>query len=52
MERRVNLLKMSDWFQNELKTVGFNIMETHTKQDLEEALIKIKLIGKNLNITR
>lgn len=103
VERRVNLLKMSEWFQNELKTVGFNVMETktpiipimvgssdkavefnknlleegiyvpairpptvpegtsrlrvslmatHTKQDLEEALIKIKLIGKNLNIIR
>jgi len=103
-ERRVNLLKMSNWFQNELKVAGFNVMETktpiipimigssdkavefnknlleegiyvpairpptvpegtsrlrvslmatHTKQDLEEALIKIKLIiGKNLNIIR
>ena len=95
-ERRVNLLKMSHWFQNELKTAGFNVIETktpiipimvgsadkavefnkhllkegiyipairppsvpegtsrlrvslmatHTKQDLEESLIKIKLIG-------
>lgn len=100
-ERRVNLLKMSQWFQNELKAAGFNVMETktpiipimvgaaekavefnkslleegiyipairppsvpedtsrlrvslmatHTKQDLEKALIKIKLIGKELNI--
>ncbi|MEQ8155390.1 MAG: 8-amino-7-oxononanoate synthase [Clostridiaceae bacterium] len=29
-ERRVNLLKMSQWFQNELKTAGFNVMETRT----------------------
>ena len=99
--RRVNLLKMSHWFQNELKTAGFNVMETktpiipimigpadkavefnksllkegiyipairppsvpegtsrlrvslmatHTQEDLEEALIKIKLIGIKLNI--
>lgn len=27
-----------------------SLMATHTEQDLEEALIKIKLIGKNLNI--
>ena len=100
-ERRVNLLKMSSWFQNELKTAGFDVMKTetpiipimigesdkavefsksllkegiyipairppsvpkgtsrlrlslmatHTEQDLEEALIKIKFIGKKLNI--
>ena len=100
-ERRFNLLKMSDWFQNELKIAGFNVIETktpiipimvgpadkaiefstsllnagiyipairppsvpegtsrlrvslmatHTVQDLEAALIKIKLIGKKLNI--
>lgn len=100
-ERRVNLLKMSEWFQNELKKAGFNVMETktpiipimvgsadkavefnknlleegiyipairppsvpegtsrlrvslmatHIKQDLEKTLIKIKLIGKELNI--
>ncbi|HEY5524998.1 MAG TPA: 8-amino-7-oxononanoate synthase, partial [Clostridium sp.] len=96
-ERRVKLLKMSDWFQNELQIAGFNLiktktpiipimvgqvdktvefsksllkegiyipairppsvpegtsrlrislMATHTQQDLEEALTKIKLIGK------
>lgn len=101
VERRVKLLKMSDWFQNELKIAGFNVMETktpiipimvgpadkavefnkslleegiyipairppsvpdgtsrlrvslmatHTEQVLEEALIKIKLIEKKLNI--
>jgi 8-amino-7-oxononanoate synthase len=100
-ERRLNLLKMSNWFQNELKVAGFNVIETktpiipimvgpadkavefsksllnsgiyipairppsvpegtsrlraslmatHTVQDLEEALTKIKLIGKKLNI--
>jgi len=100
-ERRFNLLKMSNWFQNELKVAGFNViktktpiisimigpadktvefskdllnsgiyipairppsvpegtsrlrvslMATHTAQDLEEALTKIKLIGKKLNI--
>lgn len=100
-ERRFNLLKMSNWFQHELKAAGFNVIETqtpiipimvgsadktvefsrdllnsgiyipairppsvpegtsrlrvslmatHTIQDLEEALTKIKLIGKNLNI--
>ena len=100
-ERRVKLLKMSDWFQKELEIAGFNLiktktpiipimigeadktvefskslleegiyipairpptvaegtsrlrislMATHSQQDLEEALIKIKLIGKQLNI--
>lgn len=100
-ERRVKLLKMSDWFQNELQIAGFNLiktktpiipimvgqvdktvefsksllkegiyipairppsvpegtsrlrislMATHTQQDLEEALTKIKLIGKRLNV--
>lgn len=100
-ERRFNLLKMSNWFQDELKVAGFNVIETktpiipimvgpadktvefsrnllnsgiyipairppsvpegtsrlrvslmatHTVQDLEEALTKIKLIGKKLNI--
>ncbi len=100
-ERRFNLLKMSNWFQSELKVAGFNVittktpiipimigladkavefsknlleegiyipairppsvpegtsrlrvslMATHTKQDLEESLSKIKLIGKKLNI--
>lgn len=100
-ERRIKLLKMSNWFQRELKTAGFNVLETktpiipimvgpsdkavnfnknllkegiyipairppsvpegtsrlrvslmatHTKQELEEALMKIKSIGKNLNI--
>lgn len=100
-ERRFNLLKMSNWFQHELKAAGFNVIETqtpiipimvgpadktvefsrdllnsgiyipairppsvpegtsrlrvslmatHTVQDLKEALTKIKLIGKNLNI--
>jgi len=100
-ERRFNLLKMSNWFQNELKIAGFNVIETktpiipimigpadkavefsknlleegiyipairppsvpegtsrlrislmatHTTQDLEEALTKIKLIGRKLNI--
>lgn len=100
-ERRANLLKMSNWFQNELDAAGFNViktktpiipiivgpadkavefskslleegiyipairppsvpegtsrlrvslMATHTTQDLEEALAKIKLIGKKLNI--
>lgn len=100
-ERRIKLLKMSSWFQKELKVAGFNVMETktpiipimvgsaekavkfnkglleegiyipairppsvpegtsrlrvslmatHTEKDLEEALIKIKLVGKKLNI--
>lgn len=100
-ERRIKLLKMSNWFQKELKEAGFNVMETktpiipimvgpvdkavnfnkglleegiyipairppsvpegtsrlrvslmatHTEKDLEEALMKIKLIGKKLNI--
>lgn len=100
-ERRVKLLKASNWFQNELKIVGFNVMETktpiipiligeadkavefskillsqgvyvpairppsvprgtsrlrislmatHSKEDLEEALIKIIQIGKKLKI--
>lgn len=100
-ERRANLLKISNWFQNELEAAGFNViktktpiipiivgpadkavefsknllkeciyipairppsvpegtsrlrvslMATHTAQDLEEALAKIKLIGKKLNI--
>ena len=100
-ERRSDLLKISNWFQSELKTAGFNViktktpiipimvgladkavefskslleegiyipairpptvpegtsrlrvslMATHTKQDLEEALAKIKLVGKKLNI--
>ncbi|MCB2308909.1 8-amino-7-oxononanoate synthase [Clostridium estertheticum] len=100
-ERRVKLLKTSNWFQNQLKVVGFNVMETktpiipiligevdkavefskillsqgvyvpairppsvprgtsrlrislmatHSKEDLEEALIKIKEIGKELKI--
>ena len=100
-ERRSNLLKISNWFQSELKAAGFNViktktpiipimvgladkavefskslleediyipairpptvpegtsrlrvslMATHTKQDLEEALAKIKLVGKKLNI--
>ena len=29
-ERRIKLLKMSNWFQNELKIAGFNVMETKT----------------------
>ena len=100
-KRRSNLLKMSNWLQNELSIAGFNVlktktpiipimvgpaykavefsknllregiyipairppsvpegtsrlrislMATHTPQDLEEALTKIKLIGKDLNI--
>lgn len=100
-ERRVKLLKTSNWFQNELKIAGFNVMETktpiipiligeadkavefsktllsqgvyvpairppsvpqgtsrlrislmatHSKEDLEEALVKIKEIGKKLKI--
>ena len=100
-ERRSNLLKISNWFQNELEAAGFNViktktpiipiivgpadkavefsknllkegiyipairppsvpegtsrlrvslMATHTTQDLDEALAKIKLIGKKLNI--
>ncbi|PRR84572.1 8-amino-7-oxononanoate synthase [Clostridium vincentii] len=100
-ERRVKLLKMSDWFQKELEIAGFNLirtktpiipimvgeadkavefskglleagvyipairppsvpegtsrlrislMATHSQQDLEEALMKIKLIGKQLKI--
>ncbi|MPQ30504.1 8-amino-7-oxononanoate synthase [Clostridium estertheticum] len=100
-ERRVKLLKTSNWFQNQLKVAGFNVMEsktpiipiligevdkavefskillsqgvyvpairppsvprgtsrlrislmaTHSKEDLEEALVKIKEIGKELKI--
>lgn len=100
-ERRVKLLKMANWFQNELRRAGFNVMETktpiipiligdvdkavqfskillsqgvyvpairppsvprgtsrlrislmatHSKEDLEEVLVKIKEIGKKLNI--
>lgn len=100
-ERRANLIKISNWFQNELEAAGFNViktktpiipiivgpadkavefsknllkegiyipairppsvpegtsrlrvslMATHTIQNLEEALAKIKLIGKELNI--
>ncbi|NNU75108.1 8-amino-7-oxononanoate synthase [Clostridium estertheticum] len=100
-ERRVKLLKTSNWFQNQLKAAGFNVMEsktpiipiligevdkavefskillsqgvyvpairppsvprgtsrlrislmaTHSKEDLEEALVKIKEIGKELKI--
>ncbi|MCB2361084.1 8-amino-7-oxononanoate synthase [Clostridium estertheticum] len=100
-ERRVKLLKTSNWFQNQLKVAGFNVMETktpiipiligevdkavefskillsqgvyvpairppsvprgtsrlrislmatHSKEDLEEALVKIKEIGKGLKI--
>ena len=99
--KRVDLLKMSSWFQTELKTAGFNVMKTktpiipimvgsadksvefnksllkegiyipairppsvpegtsrlrvslmatHTEKDLKEALVKIKLIGRQLNI--
>lgn len=29
-ERRVNLLATSNWFQNQLKIAGFNVMETKT----------------------
>ena len=29
-ERRSNLLKMSHWFQNELKMLGFNVLKTET----------------------
>ncbi|MBX4259583.1 8-amino-7-oxononanoate synthase [Clostridium estertheticum] len=100
-ERRVKLLKTSNWFQNQLKVAGFNVMETktpiipiligevdkavefskillakgvyvpairppsvprgtsrlrislmatHSKEDLEEALVKIKEIGNELKI--
>ena len=100
-ERRVKLLKTSNWFQNQLKVAGFNVIEsktpiipiligevdkavefskillsqgvyvlairppsvprgtsrlrislmaTHSKEDLEEALVKIKEIGKELKI--
>ncbi|MBW9172543.1 8-amino-7-oxononanoate synthase [Clostridium estertheticum] len=100
-ERRVKLLKTSNWFQNQLKVAGFNVMETktpiipiligevdkavefskillaqgvyvpairppsvprgtsrlrislmatHSKEDLEEALVKIREIGKELKI--
>lgn len=100
-ERRIKLLKLSKWFQHELKIAGFHVIETktpiisimvgtadkavdfnkslleegiyipairppsvpegtsrlrvslmatHTRKDLEEALMKIKLIGKKLNV--
>lgn len=100
-ERRANLLKLSNWVQNELEIAGFQVMKTetpiipimigkadkavefsesllsegiyipairppsvpkgtsrlrislmatHTKQDLEEVLIKMKVTSKKLNI--